>query len=245
MNNKHKNWLSILLLSLSAGLLAAWLVRRQAHRDQPSPLPLWQRLLAQKHGVDRAQAFAHDIRKAYAQLLAECAAPANATLRWHLTENILPGLALYRVLLADHGGDRQAALAEIDPIFGAWTQNKTRALLAPFQILPLPFWLFRKLAALQMKRYPPEGWDFSPVEDSPTRLAFNATRCFYLNTLTALGAPELTPAFCKTDEVMAEGFPATVRFVRSHTLGRGDALCDFQYCYEAACKQDVLEVQNS
>ena len=57
------------------------------------------------------------------------------------------------------------------------------------------------------------------------------TRCFYLNTLTAYGAPELTASFCKSDEVMAELFPPSIRFVRPHTLGRGDALCDFQYCH--------------
>ena len=56
------------------------------------------------------------------------------------------------------------------------------------------------------------------------------TRCFYLNTLTAYGTPELTASFCKSDEVMAELLPPSIRFVRPHTLGRGDALCDFQYC---------------
>ena len=81
-----------------------------------------------------------------------------------------------------------------------------------------------------MKIYPSEGWETTYLERSDTRLAFNMTRCFYLDTLKALGAPELTASFCKTDDVMAEQFPSTVRFVRPHTLGRGDALCDFQYC---------------
>lgn len=240
MNNMHKNLRWIFLLCAAAGLLAAWLIRRKSQRTW---LPLWQRQLAKVHGTAQAQVMAAAIRQEYAMLLAESNPPGHATLRWHLKENILPGLALYRVLLAVHAGDRSTALAEIDVIFRAWTLANTRVLLGAAQVVPTPFWLFRKLAALQMKRYPPEGWDFLPVEDSSTRLAFNATRCFYLNTLTALGAPELTAAFCKTDEVMAERFPASVRFIRPHTLGRGDALCDFQYCQAAAGLQ--AEAQGS
>lgn len=30
---------------------------------------------------------------------------------------------------------------------------------------------------------------------------------------------------------MAECFPPAIRFERPHTLGRGDELCDFQYCH--------------
>ncbi|HEY6073367.1 MAG TPA: L-2-amino-thiazoline-4-carboxylic acid hydrolase, partial [Anaerolineales bacterium] len=81
-----------------------------------------------------------------------------------------------------------------------------------------------------MRSYPTEGWDFAYLENSEDRIAFTATRCFYLNTLTKYGAPELTASFCKTDDAMAEAFPPSIRFIRPHTLGRGDALCDFQYC---------------
>ena len=48
--------------------------------------------------------------------------------------------------------------------------------------------------------------------------------------LTDYGAPQLTASFCKMDDVMAELFPPEIRFVRAHTLGRGDDVCDFQYC---------------
>lgn len=103
-------------------------------------------------------------------------------------------------------------------------------LLAPLRILPAPFRLFKFAFAQMMKKFPSEGWEIVYIEDSNERVAFNMTRCFYLNTLTAQGAPELTASFCKSDEVMAELFPPSIRFVRLHTLGHGDAVCDFQYC---------------
>jgi hypothetical protein len=82
-----------------------------------------------------------------------------------------------------------------------------------------------------MKQFPPEGWDINYIKDNADRIAFNMTRCFYLNTLTDLGTPELTASFCTSDDVMAECFPPAIRFVRPHTLGRGDDVCDFQYCH--------------
>jgi hypothetical protein len=44
------------------------------------------------------------IEESDAALLNECAIPAHPALRRHLKEHILPGLALYRVLLAEEAG---------------------------------------------------------------------------------------------------------------------------------------------
>ena len=156
--------------------------------------------------------------------------PDNQALRVHLKENILPGLALYQVLLQEYDGDQSAALAEVDEAFRSETLTMYRLIFTPLKILPAPFRLLKFIFLRLMKQYPAEGWDIAYVEDSDDRIAFNITRCFYLNTLTAYGAPELTASFCKGDDLMAECFPPGIRFVRPHTLGRGDAVCDFQYC---------------
>ena len=103
-------------------------------------------------------------------------------------------------------------------------------MLLPLKILPAPFFWFRLVFPQVMKKYPADGWDIALVENSDERVAFDITRCYYLNTLTAFKAPELTASFCKGDDVMAELYPASIRFERAHTLGRGDQVCDFQYC---------------
>lgn len=228
MNRKNKQWIAFLLIGVMAGAGVYWFRRRQAAKRLD--IPAWPRVLAKRHSFAQANRSMDATRRVYADLLADYPLPKNPALRWHFIRQILPGLALYRVLLSEHRGDKQAALAEIDELFRAWTEERNRVILAPMRVLPVSFGWFKWAAGLQMKLFPAEGWDFQPVENSDTRLAFNITRCFYLNTLTALGAPELTAAFCKTDDVMAERFPPSVQFVRPHTLGRGDALCDFQYC---------------
>ena len=224
----HTKRYALFTLGVASALGIAWLVRQRCR--EIGGLRTWRQVLTRRHGAVKAQQLVDAIRQQHTAIIAERPLPENPTLRWHLKKNILPGLALYRVLLQEYGGDQQAALAEVDDAFRVWTLAKSRLLLAPLKMLPAPFRVFKLAFNQRMKVFPVEGWDFTFVENSDDKVAFNATRCFYLNTLTTYGAPELTASFCKTDEVMAELFPSSVRFVRPHTLGRSDQVCDFQYC---------------
>ena len=214
--------------TVAAGLgLAAWMKYRR--RDVPG-LSAWMPALEQDYGFHHAADLAHSIRERYAALLENRPIPTNAALRSHLLDHILPGLALYQTLLAETRGDRPAAIAEVDRLFRVDTLIRSRRLMIPFRLVSDPFPLFRRAFRQIIKSYPPEGWDYTWLDDNTDRIAFNYSRCFYLDTLTSCGAPELTPSFCKTDEVMAELFPAGVRFIRTNTLARGGDCCDFQYC---------------
>jgi hypothetical protein len=208
---------------------AAWLIRQR--RAGTAGLSDWQRTLSRRYGAKKARQLTAAVRRQHACLVNETPMPENAALRWHLTEKRLPGLALYRALLQQHAGDQASALASVDEAFRAKTLAKSRLLFAPMKVLPNPFRFFKWIFPQVMKQFPPEGWDINYIKDNADRIAFNMTRCFYLNTLTDLGTPELTASFCKSDDVMAECFPPAIRFVRLHTLGRGDDVCDFQYCH--------------
>jgi len=226
MPNK-KSWFFIILGV--ASIVGITLVMRKRGNEVPG-LPIWQTILHKRYGAERTRQIAASIRQQYINLVSDTPFPENRTLQFHLKRNILPGLALYRILLLENDGNQQAALAEVDTLFRYTTTKKSRLLLAPLKIMPEPFQVFKLVYNKMMKLFPKEGWDFIIVENRDDKIAFNATRCYYLNTLTALGAPELTASFCKTDDVMAESFPQSIRFVRLHTLGRGDDVCDFQYC---------------
>ena len=224
-----KNNIVLALAVVGIGVGAAWWFKRRSG-DAPGLID-WEKTLAIKYGDIKSRQIADRVRGQYPFLLCRQALPENSTLRWHVTKNILPGLALYQALLAEHGGDQQTALAAVDEIFRARVLPRTGRMLAPLKYLSDPYRLLLRVFDGIMKVYPAEGWDFEYVEKSDARIAFNCTRCFYLNTLTALGAPELTASFCKSDDVMAENFPPQIGFVRLHTLGRGDDVCDFQYIH--------------
>lgn len=244
-NSKVKQWIIMLMVGAVTGLGAYWRFRQQRDRQTQGlyGIPGWWKVLAERHGEAKAKMLLEAVEERFIALLDTCAIPPNRALRSHLLQNILPGLALYQVILVEYGGDREAALAEIDTVFRAWTVERFKGKTAAISAIPIPFWLFKIAAGMQMRSFPAEGWEITYIENSGTRLAFNMTRCFYLNTLTALGAPELTAAFCKTDEVMAEAFPVTVRFERDYTLGRGDPVCDFQYCYRDPAYPTVTDGQ--
>ncbi|MDD5368764.1 MAG: L-2-amino-thiazoline-4-carboxylic acid hydrolase [Anaerolineaceae bacterium] len=220
--------LAVFILGLSSGLGLTWLLRQRS-KEIASLRSDWRQVLIRRHGGKKAQLLATAVGKQHAALVAETCMPENKALRWHLKEIILPGLALYRVLLQTHDGNQQAALIEVDEAFRAQTLAKWRSLLAPMKVLPAPFRLLKLVFPKIMKQFPAEGWDITYSENSDEKIIFNITRCFYLNTLTTYGAPELTASFCKCDDVMAECFPPAIRFIRPHTLGRGNELCDFQY----------------
>ncbi len=223
----NKKIFPLAILAIGAGIGLAWAIRR-AVQEVPG-LSTWQRVLAEKHGPAKAEQLAGQIRLRYEVLRTERSLPRNPVLRRHTLQHILPGLALYQVLLREYQDDRQAALAELDEAFRALSLKKNRLLLAPLKLLPDSFGLFKLAFKVQMQDFPAEGWYTEYVDESDDRIAFNMRRCHYLKTLTDYGAPELTASFCKTDDVMAELFPPCIRFVRPHTLGRGDELCDFQY----------------
>ena len=174
--------------AVAAVIAVVWLVRRRS--QDVRCLSVWQRVLADNHGLRQAQRLAGQVRHRYTDLLVERPLSENVILRRHATTNILPGLTLSQVLLEEHGNDRQIALTEIDEAFRASTLVKNRMRLASLKVVPNPFGLIRMAFNRGMKAFPAEGWDFECVENSTSRIAFDATRCFYLDTLTAYGAPE-------------------------------------------------------
>jgi hypothetical protein len=52
---------------------------------------------------------------------------------------------------------------------------------------------------------------------------------FYLDTLTRLGAQELTPAYCRVDDILYEGVSPELTWRRTTMLATGGERCDFRF----------------
>jgi hypothetical protein len=160
--------------------------------------------------------------------MAEKEPPAHRALRQHLEENILPGVALYRALLADED-TRDRAEQLIEGAFRAWAESGRRS-MARLGRLPFFYGLLRVLIRPVMRlNFPAPGWETEWVEVSGQALAFNMKRCFYLDVLEGYGVPELTRYYCAMDDLIYEGVSPHVRWARTKTLGRGDECCDFRF----------------
>lgn len=216
---------------LAAGMIVGRVLGRPSRRTMPH-LQTFRRALATTRGEVAAAVLAARVQTRYDALFAERPRFVHPALRTHLTYQILPGLALYQILKEDatqRGAEPATALAEASKaiermdVLARW--------LPLLQRVPFAFWFFRSITPLTLLLFPPAGWDIEMVEDSAQRIAFNVRRCFYVDVLTAYGAPELTASFCRLDDVAYAALPPGIRWERSTTIGRGGAACDF--CWRA------------
>ena len=153
---------------------------------------------------------------------------SQKALEKHFSDNILLILALYLVLqeskeLPDNVLEMTRKIAEEMYLIG----RKRMAFLGRF---PFFYGLIKRMTPNMLKNFfPSEGWDIEWLEVSKKRVAFNMHACFYLDSLSKFGAPELTPVFCGLDDLIYDGVSPHLIWQRSGTLGRGDTHCDFQF----------------
>jgi hypothetical protein len=188
----------------------------------------WHETLARELDANQADALLTRVQERYDALVSERAEPSHRALVQHLDGSILPGLALYQVLVAD-GWDKETAQGTVERLFAA-DLRKRRRVLEWMGRTPLYFSMLKRLTPRLMARsFPPEGWTVERVEMSSDVVAFNMHSCFYLDTLRDYGAAELTPVYCRLDDVMYDGVSPYVNWERTRTLGVGDDHCNFRF----------------
>jgi hypothetical protein len=202
---------------------------------------LWQNLLREMHGEVEAERLIQRVQTRYEELYSRRPHHTHRALRMHLEKHILPGLALYQVLKEETGNQQQTALSDLDRILGAPATSSTRKQLSLLCHLPAQFRIFRIVARWQMcHNFPVDGWPIDQVVDDGRQYSFNIHRCFYLDTLTAYGAPELTEHFCSLDDLAMQSLPPSIRWSRTSTLARGGKQCDFRWSCVAANNKKSL-----
>jgi len=221
----------VFLAGLAAGAVGGFLAGRRLAAG-PSGMPhldLSRRVLAETRGPIKAALLVAQVQARYDELYARRPRFHLPSLRRHFETSILPGLALYQTL-REENDDQEAVMAEIDQIFTAWVEHSDQQrLMRIMGRLPDPFAILRIGNRLVLKaNFPPEGWSFEWLEDSDQCIAYDIHDCFYLNVLTAYGAPELTAHFCRGDDLVFDNVPG-VAWGRTKTLGRGDDRCNFRF----------------
>jgi hypothetical protein len=217
-----------LAMGMAIGTSIALSQRMARHHWMPN-LKTWQRALIEKHGEVQGAILAARAQARYEELYNERPRFTHPALRWHLEQNLLPGLALYQVL-REEDNERDAALAETGSLLAIGSTSRAlNHLMNMRKHLPLPFAFFRQILRVSLLAYPQQGWDIERREDSETSFAFNIHRCFYLDVLTAYGAPELTAMFCQLDDLAYAALTPSIRWERTKTLGRGGDCCDFRW----------------
>jgi hypothetical protein len=155
---------------------------------------------------------------------------SDRMLAGHLLDAILPAVACYRTLTQNVcAGEEALALiraAVLDAARPAARMFQTMGRLSFF------FPLLRIMTPLSVKSgFGEAGWKMQWLKNTRDEIAFTAHSCFYDRVLRQCGVPELTPVFCGCDDYVYGAIPK-VRWGRTKTIGRGDAVCDFRFVNE-------------
>jgi hypothetical protein len=195
----------------------------------PARLPRPYRLTAvPQFGLAHVERF----ERRLGELSADFKLPENRHLRWHLQEHILPGLAIYQVLRAE-GQSTEDALAAFDRLLEA-VVTPDRKRMARLGRFPWVYSLLRLTLRRAMRPYPADGWRIEWAENSREAVRFNMRSCFYFDTLSRQGAPELTASYCRGDDLIYGEMSPHLEWKRTQTIGRGADHCDF--CFAPAAK---------
>jgi len=158
----------------------------------------------------------------------------SKTLQKHLASGIVPAIACYEKLSHEYGKDRAYDLIRSAITKYADEYGKLLILLSK-----TPFFYGMTKSVMPMflnSLYPPDGWDFRWINDSPNVIAFDAHSCFYVDIFNKYKVGELTKIFCETDDICYRKF-TNARWERTKTIGRGDEICNFRFYRR---KRDVM-----
>ncbi len=191
-------------------------------------MQVWQPKIEELFGRQESRRIVAGINRHYQTYLKDAPPVRSRALHIHLQRSILPLLALYQSLL-EAGFTREESLDFAQKLF-FHTLEKQRRQQETLGRLPFAYALYRWLVKPFMQiGFPKEGFKIEWVERSRGQIAFNMHACFYLNTLSQYGAPELTPIFCNADDFIYENSSPHIQWQRTQTLAKGGTLCDFRY----------------
>lgn len=154
--------------------------------------------------------------------------PDNKAIKKHITESILPLIAIYKVL-QEEGLSKEEAHAHCLAIskIHALRKKKSNESIGKNPIGFLLFKLFYK--KVMSKNFPSEGWEVVWKERNRNKIAFEMHRCIYCEMTKAYGCPELCTVFCQNDVIAFAGFSPAIYFRRKGTLAEGYPMCDFNF----------------
>ena len=216
-------------VGMAGGVITGMLISKRWFQARHMPfVEILERQIAQEQGQVQASLVVNAVEARYWELFCHRPRVVRRALRKHLNTYILPGLALYQITL-EEGVEMADALWKVERFMAEATQTK-RLIFRLAGRLPAYYQMLRLLTPRVLDNtYPPEGWELEWVENSPKSLSFNMKSCFYLDMLTAYGAPELTLVYCHLDDLIFEDASPGVHWERSQTLARGDELCNFRW----------------
>lgn len=189
------------------------------------------KIVSEDVGKVKAAQIARSAQKRYEALRAENSSDSKE-LRSHSYKRIYPGIAVYEAMRAEDIS-QEKAIWYIREYF----QRLAAKRVPFFQRAIKTFGLARKfpylfVAGVKKSCQPNAGFVYELPESHYNEARINIVRCPYFEICKRYGCPEITSAYCDSDDAGYGNLHPNLIWGRTKTIGHGGDCCDFLLEYK-------------
>ena len=189
------------------------------------------RIVSEDVGKAKAAQIARSAQKRYEALRAENSSDSKE-LRSHSYKRIYPGIAVYEAMRAEDISQEKAVW-----YIREYFQRLATKRVPFFQRVIKTFGLARKfphlfMAGVKKSCQPNAGFVYELPESHDNEARLNIVRCPYFEICKRYGCPEITSAYCDSDDAGYGNLHPNLIWGRTKTIGHGGDCCDFLLEYK-------------
>ena len=189
------------------------------------------KIVSEDVGKVKAAQIAQSAQKRYEALRAENSSDSKE-LRSHSYKRIYPGIAVYEAMRAEDISQEKAVW-----YIREYFQRLAAKRVPFFQRAIKTFGLARKfphlfVAGVKKSCQPNAGFVYELPESHGNEARLNIVRCPYFEICKRYGCPEITSAYCDSDDAGYGNLHPNLIWGRTKTIGHGGDCCDFLLEYK-------------
>lgn len=185
------------------------------------------KLIQEDLGKEKARQIMRQAQQRFEDLKAENAADSKA-LRSHTYKRIYPGIAMYEALCTA-GVERDKAVWYIREYYQRFCRKAAGAIRVVMKLPGMVERVPKLFIDLSVKGFSEtSGFQYEWPELSEDTIGFNIVKCPYFDTGTRYGCPEITVAFCDSDDATYGNMHPCLIWGRTSTIGHGAQCCNFR-----------------
>lgn len=187
-------------------------------------------IASEEIGQESAARIAAKAQKRYEELCLENASDSK-DLRAHTYKRIYPSIAVYEAFRAE-GIEQEKAVWYIREYFQRFSVKMVPHLQRTIKIFGLAKRIPNLFMKVSLKSFSPAaGFGYEFVDTHGNEARFNIVKCPYYETCARYGCPEITRAFCDSDDTSYGSMHPKLIWGRTKTIGRGGDCCNFSLKY--------------
>ena len=189
------------------------------------------KIVSEDVGKVKAAQIARSAQKRYEALRAENSSDSKE-LRSHSYKRIYPGIAVYEAMRAEDISQEKATW-----YIREYFQRLAAKRVPFFQRAIKTFGLARKfphlfVVGVKKSCQPNAGFVYELPESHDNEARINIVRCPYFEICKRYGCPEITSAYCDSDDAGYGNLHPNLIWGRTKTIGHGGDCCDFLLEYK-------------